>query len=173
MSYNKITGATVNSLKELICDHNKTLEFIGLAKNDLTIEDLEPLLQSIGRKPMTEGGEEALAKMKERDQIIAKNKKLKASKKPEEPVPIIDDVEQNDDGSWVMLQNCQIRHINLCMNKIGDDSKDVILDLLKRTGQEFSITLSGTQFSREVIQEIWDELSTEENPDQGLERLLF
>ena len=32
--------------------------------------------------------------MKERDAIIEKNKKLKASKKPEEPVPLLDVIEQ-------------------------------------------------------------------------------
>lgn len=35
-----------------------------------------------------------LAKIKARDQTIEKNKKLKASKKPEEPVPILDNIEQ-------------------------------------------------------------------------------
>jgi len=32
--------------------------------------------------------------MDERDKIIEKNKKLKASKKPEEPVPQIDNIEK-------------------------------------------------------------------------------
>jgi hypothetical protein len=43
-----------------------------------------------------------LAKIKARDVIIEKNKKLKTSKKPEEPVPILDNIEQatyiNNDG---------------------------------------------------------------------------
>lgn len=111
--------------------------------------------------------------MKERDAIIEKNKKLKASKKPEDPVPLIDDIEQQEDGSWVIVKNGQIRHINLCMNPIGDDSKDDILDLLKRTPNEFSITLSGTQISKDSVKEIWSELNTEENPELGMQRLLF
>ena len=32
-------------------------------------------------------------KLKERDAILEKNKKLKASKKPEEPVPLLDTIE--------------------------------------------------------------------------------
>lgn len=36
-----------------------------------------------------------MAKIKARDQIIEKNKKLKTSKKPEEPVPILDNIEQS------------------------------------------------------------------------------
>lgn len=174
ISYNKISAATIESLRELICEYNKTLEFIGLAKNNLSIEDLQPLLDSIGKKPFPEEEADAhIKKMKERDAIIEKNKKLKASKKPEEPVPLIDDIEQTEDGSWVIIQNGQLRHINLCMNPIGDDSKELFLDLLNRTPQEFSITLSGTNFSKEAIQEIWEELNTEENPELGQQRLLF
>jgi hypothetical protein len=51
--------------------------------------------------------------LKARDAIIEKNKKLKASKKPEEPVPVLDNIEQitkkNDDGEtvqiWVTIKN--------------------------------------------------------------------
>jgi hypothetical protein len=34
-----------------------------------------------------------LAKLKARDVIVDKNKKLKTQKKPEEPVPILDNIE--------------------------------------------------------------------------------
>jgi predicted transcriptional regulator len=59
------------------------------------------------------------------------------------------------------------------MNPIGDESKDEILNLLKRTPNEFSITLSGTQVSKEAVQEIWSELNSEENPELGKQRLLY
>lgn len=173
ISYNNITSKSVTYFKELT-DLNKSLEFIGLAKNNLTIEDVQPLLDCIGKTPFPEEDADAhIKKMKERDAIIEKNKKLKASKKPEEPVPLIDDIEQLDDGSWVMVKNGQLRHINLCMNPIGNDSKQVILDLLKRTPTEFSITLSGTQMTKDVIEEIQSELNTPEQSDLGKQRLLF
>jgi len=174
ISYNKITAASVETLRDLITSYNKNLEFIGLAKNNLTFEDLEPLLSAIGKKPFPEDEADAhVKKMKDRDAIIEKNKKLKASKKPEEPVPILDDIEQQDDGTWMLVQNGQLRHLNLCMNLLDDSHKDEILALLKRTPEEFSITLSGTGFSKAVIEEIWKELSTEENPELGQQRLLF
>ena len=104
----------MENIRELICDHNKTLEFIGLAKNNLTMADLQPLIDCMGKKPFPEEEADAyLKKMKERDAIVEKNKKLKASKKPEEPVPLLDNIEQQDDGSWMMVQNGQVRHINL------------------------------------------------------------
>ena len=51
--------------------------------------------------------------MKARDAILEKNKKLKASKKPEEALPNMDMIEQssytNSDGTevqgWVLLKN--------------------------------------------------------------------
>jgi hypothetical protein len=174
VSYNNLTKITIDNLKELICDHNKTLEFVGLAKNNLKLTDIQELIDCIGKKPFPEEEAEAhIKKMKERDAIIEKNKKLKASKKPEEPVPLFDDIEQQEDGSWVMVQNGHIRHLNLCMNPIGDESQDAISDLLKRTPNEFSITLSGTNFSKDVIELMWSELNTEDNPILGKQRLLF
>lgn len=111
--------------------------------------------------------------MKERDAIVEKNKKLKQNKKPEEPVPLIDDIEQQEDGSWVIVKNGQLRHLNLCMNPIDDESAEEIADLLKRTPAEFSITLSGTQISKSVVEKIWKQLNTDENPELGKQRLLF
>jgi len=47
-----------------------------------------PLFELFGRFPFPEDQvENQLAELKKRDAIVEKNKKLKASKKPEEPVP--------------------------------------------------------------------------------------
>jgi hypothetical protein len=51
--------------------------------------------------------------MDARDKILEKNKKLKASKKPEEPVPSVETIEKisrvNEDGvevsEWVTVKN--------------------------------------------------------------------
>ena len=59
------------------------------------------------------------------------------------------------------------------MNPIDDSSKDLFAELLKRTPNDFSITLSGTQMSKESVEEIWAQLNTEENPELGKQRLLF
>ena len=63
-------------------------------------------------------------KLKERDAIIEKNKKLKASKKPEEIVPLLDALEskisKDDQGqeitNWFLLVNPQFKHLNMCLN---------------------------------------------------------
>ena len=73
---------------------NRTLEYVGLAKNNLETADIVPIIKSFGRHPVPNDQVQAYtAKLKERDAIIEKNKKLKASKKPEEPVPVMDLIE--------------------------------------------------------------------------------
>ena len=112
---------------------NRTLEYVGLAKCKLQTAQAVKLFEQIGRLPFPQDQVEAhQAKMKARDAIIEKNKKLKASKKPEEPVPQLDLIEQgtyvNSDGQevqgWVLLKNMQFKHINLCANEINVDCRD-------------------------------------------------
>lgn len=89
--------------------------------------------------------------MKKRDAIIDKNKKLKASKKPEEPVPIMDalesepgrDAEGNEVTNYFLLKCPQFKHLNFCLNKIGDDSAKIIEKVLIQTPDDFGITLAG------------------------------
>lgn len=50
-----------------------------------------------------------------------------------------------------MLKNIQFKHINLCMNEITDDIREPLLNLLKRTNEEFGVTLSGNPLSKESI----------------------
>ena len=67
------------------------MEFLGLAKNGLTTDDILPILDSFGRVPLPADQVEAYqAELKKRDAIVEKNKKLKQQKKQEEPVPILD-----------------------------------------------------------------------------------
>jgi hypothetical protein len=67
---------------------NRALEYIGMSKLNLVSENIVPFFEGIGRFPFPEDQvENQLAELKKRDAVIEKNKKLKASKKPEEPVP--------------------------------------------------------------------------------------
>jgi hypothetical protein len=93
---------------------NRSLEYLGLSKLNLTTEMVTPLFDMIGRFPFPEDQvENQLAELKKRDVIIEKNKKLKASKKAEEPVPQLDNIEQitrkTEEGEeiqeWVTVKN--------------------------------------------------------------------
>ena len=61
---------------------------------------------------------------------MEKNKKLKASKKPEEVVPLLDSLEskvsRDDSGAevtnWFLLVNPKFKHLNICLNQIDDSA---------------------------------------------------
>jgi hypothetical protein len=89
--------------------------------------------------------------------IVEKNKKLKATKKPEEPVPVLDNLEsklmKDSEGvevtNWFLLKNPQFRHLNLCLNSIDDDVVETIETALKLTPDDFCLTLSGNPIGEE------------------------
>lgn len=77
-----------------ILNGNRSIEYFGLSKLNLSTEMVLPLFNLIGRFPFpADDVENHLKELKARDGIIEKNKKLKSQKKPEEPVPQLDDIE--------------------------------------------------------------------------------
>lgn len=71
-----------------IMNGNRSIEYFGLSKLNLTTDLVIPLFDLIGRFPFpSDEVENHLKELKARDAIIEANKKKKASKKPEEPVP--------------------------------------------------------------------------------------
>ena len=142
-----------------VLDENRTLEYFGLAKLNLENEHVTPLISLIGKFPFpADQVESHLAELKKRDAIIEKNKKLKAGKKPEEPVPQLDDIEQiskkNDDGEteqiWVTVKNAQFKHFNFCMNSIDDEIEQDLENVLKITSDSFGVTMSSNKLSEEL-----------------------
>jgi hypothetical protein len=59
------------------------------------------------------------------------------------------------------------------MNPIDEETRDQVLEIMKRTPEEFSLTLSGTDFSENTIHEMTEELSTDENPNLGAQRIIY
>ena len=53
---------------------------------------------------------------------------------------------------FVLLKNVQFKHINVCANFISDDCKEGVAALLRRTNDEFGITLAGNPISKPVIE---------------------
>ena len=148
-----IGPASLDSLAEIM-NGNRSIEYFGLSKLNLTTDMVKPLFNLIGRFPFpADEVENHLKELKARDAIIEKNKKLKSQKKPEEPVPQLDDIEEikriNEQGEeiaeWVTIKNPQIKHLNFCMNNIDDDIEKTLLEVIDRTADEFSITLSSNK----------------------------
>lgn len=50
LSYNKFSGSVVQEFQSVF-EQNRSLEFLGLAKNKLTTEDLLPILDCFGKVP--------------------------------------------------------------------------------------------------------------------------
>jgi Ran GTPase-activating protein (RanGAP) involved in mRNA processing and transport len=48
LSYNKFTGEAIREFASVF-EINRSLEFVGLAKNNLTTEDVLPLMKCFGR----------------------------------------------------------------------------------------------------------------------------
>ena len=125
VSHNDFSPAAVTECFKQIFETNRSLEYVGLAKLNLTTSAVQPLLKCFGRQPFPSADVPAYQqKMKERDAIVEKNKKLKAGKKPEEPVPLLDILEskqgKDETGqeitNWFLLVNPQFKHFNLCLN---------------------------------------------------------
>ena len=122
----------------------------------------------MGRIPFPdEEADQHLAKCKARDQVVEKNKKAKAGKKPEEPVPLLDNIEQvastdaegTETMSWVLLRNVQYKHLNFCMNpEVDDELEEELRALLKRTNDDFGLTFSGCGLTKEVVEKVREEL---------------
>lgn len=159
LSYNKFSGACVQEFSSVF-EQNRSLEFLGLAKNRLTSDDLLPLLDCFGRVPFPADQVEAYqGELKKRDAIIEKNKKLKQQKKPEEPVPILDSIESevgrdtdgNEATNWFLMRCPQFKHLNFCLNAIDDEIAAKVEDVLMRTPDDFGFTLSGNPISNAMI----------------------
>ncbi len=157
---------------ESMCDMmsaNRSLEYLGLSKLNLDSKALEPIFDSIGRFPFPEDQvEEHKAALKARDAIIEKNKKLKASKKPEEPVPQLDDITQisriNENGEevqeWVTMKNPQLRHLNVCMNQLDNDIEPCLNSIIDRTTEDFSLTISSNQgITNDAVSRLHDKIT--------------
>ena len=53
---------------------------------------------------------------------------------------------------WVLLKNVQFKHINICANEINDECKEAVTALIRRTNDDFGITLAGNPISKNVIE---------------------
>ena len=77
LSYNNFSGSVIQEMSSVF-EQNRSLEFLGLAKNKLTSDDLLPILDCFGKVPLPADQVEAYqGELKKRDTIIEKNKKLK------------------------------------------------------------------------------------------------
>ena len=91
---------------------------------------------------------------------------MRAQKKPEEPVPQLDNIEQvtrkTPEGEivqeWVKMKNSQFKHFNLCMNAVDDDIEEALAAMLERTGDDVGVTLSSNKVSDEMCARLHEKI---------------
>lgn len=143
---NKLTKKCVSTLCSML-ELNRAIEEINLGANHFTDEDLSVLKIHLGKFPMTTEDLEAHnKKVKERDLIIQKNVKLKIQKKPEEPVPMQDEVALIDEVYYV-IKNVQLRNLNLMQNEFTENCFESILSIID-SNPDLLITMDGGVFNK-------------------------
>jgi hypothetical protein len=148
ISKNNITKASISLIASVI-DTNKTLQYLGLAMNNLGNSDIVPLVSVIGANPFPIDGVEAqLKRMKERDAIIEKNKKLKGKK--EEAVPIVDNIIDKD-GNWVVEKNQTLKHLNLLINNFTDEVAGTFESIMNKSNDLFVLSAISKGISKETV----------------------
>ena len=126
---------------------NKKLEEVHFGKNELVDEDLVLFRKSLGKYLMTlEEVDTQQKKIKERDIVLEKNKKLKAQKKPEEPIPIVEEFVQVGDNFYI-YKNTKLRSINLMQNNFKN-FYDLVISVLRQTEALF-ITIDSMLFDKD------------------------
>ena len=126
---NNLTNECIKSFSEMLIV-NRKLEEINFGRNYLTDESLDLIKENYGLFPMTPEEVEEYNKInKERQEIIKKNEKLKASKKPELEVPYLDEMKEID-GTNYRVKNNSLKIINLIQNKFTGNSFENIKVLL-------------------------------------------
>jgi len=120
---NNLTNECIEKFCEMIIENN-ILEDINLGKNYFTNECLDLIKNNYGIFPMTQEEVDEYAKLaKERQDIINKNVKLKASKKPELEVPHLDEMKEID-GKHFRIKNNTLKKINFIQNNFTEKSFD-------------------------------------------------
>jgi hypothetical protein len=147
---NNITSKSFGVFCEMI-DVNRILEDINIGGNSLTDDDLSMLKDRIGKIEMTHDEVENYnKKLKDREAIIEKNKKLKTQKKAEEPLPHIPEVHEVD-GVFYNLLNTKIRFLNIFQNQFSNESITNVIKMLE-SHTELTLVIDEKIFSKDEIE---------------------
>ena len=144
---NNLTDKCIKTFSEMIL-LNRNLEEINFGNNSLTDEALELIAKNYGIFKLNNDELEEYKRLeKERQDIIKQNAKLKASKKPEMEVPVLDELKEIN-GEFFTVKNDCLKVFNLIQNHFTEKSFDNIIKLLN--GNENTIlTIEGKPYTKE------------------------
>lgn len=145
---NNLTSECIPVFCEMLAE-NKKLEEINLGGNSFTDEDLIAIKDCIGKIQLSpDDVENYHRRLKEREAIIEKNKKQKAAKKPEDPVPNIEEVVQQGDHYFIM-KNTKLRTLNIMQNNFTEECFETVIQMLDLS-QDLLLTIDNKIFSKNL-----------------------
>lgn len=145
---NNLTSECVPVLCEML-NENKKLEEINLGGNSFTNEDLIAIKNCIGKIQLSaDEVENYLRRQKEREAINEKNKKQKAAKKPEDPVPYIEEVVQQGELYFIM-KNTKLRTLNVMQNSFTEECFETVIQILD-LNPDLLLTIDNKIFSKNL-----------------------
>ena len=108
---------------------NRKLEELNLGGNLFNNDDFKIITEQIGKKELNEEEIDSYnKKLKEKNEIIEKNKKQKAAKKPELPVPFVPEIEIMGERYFITKNNV-LKTLNLMQNPLIN--KGIYNDIFK------------------------------------------
>jgi hypothetical protein len=151
---NNLTSKCINEFNSMI-EMNKKLEEINLGANHFKNNDLNAMKDGVGKFPMAQDHIEIYhKKIKERDAVIEKNKKLKAQKKPEEPLPNVEEITLIGD-TYYTVKNTTLKSLNLMQNNFTETCFEDVINILD-SNADFMLTIDGKIFSKTDKEKLTD-----------------
>lgn len=151
---NSLTSKCMHSFNSMI-EVNRKLEEINLGANYFVDDDLQSFRNFIGKSQLTsEQYENHSKKLKDKEAIIEKNKKLKAQKKPEEPLPFLEEVTQIGDAFFI-VKNCNLKILNIMQNSFTEKCYETIISILE-ANSDLLLTMDGKIFPKGLKDKLVD-----------------
>ena len=146
---NNLTNKCVKTFSEMLYS-NRKLEEINLGGNFLTNESLILIKNNVGIFYLNEEKLEEYKKLeKEKNNIIKENAKLKAKKKNEIDVPVLDELIEIE-GKFFTVKNNVLNILNLIQNNFDEKCFENLVEILN-SNEKLNITINKDIFNENQI----------------------
>ena len=121
---------------------------INIGGNNLKNEDLNMIRNSIGRIQLSgDELEDYQRRAKEKEAILDRNKKNKG-KKPDEPIPFVEEVTQIEDKFYI-VRNMKVRTLNVMQNNFTEEVYETVINMLD-ISPDLLLTVDNKVFSKGI-----------------------
>lgn len=151
---NQLTDASTEFVSSFTSDY-KYIESFGFGLNQIRkLSNFHPLLERTGTIETTKVEfDNYLAGLKNKEAVIAKNAKLKAAKKPEDPLPYLEEVTFDEGtGKYHKKQYPGLQFVNLIGNQLEPEpfDKTLFLDGVLTRAPQLYLLLNFTKIEKSL-----------------------